>query len=175
MRILAAGAVILAAVQTGATDLVVTGVARAEEAVTAVEEAAQFIKRQTTPPTPTLVLVPMIKATCKATTTDMVVLHLKTLTIRITLLLSHIPPFQNNPALTRIIHPTKVRFEAMLRFLSVALVRSLPSQRKTTFHKEFFSFSSVKSTDAQRISYEIHLRSRLSSPLFRVRAIFHRK
>jgi hypothetical protein len=148
---LAAGAVILAAVQRGPTDLAVTGVARAEEAVTAVEEVApQVSQRPTTPHTATLLRVPMIKATYKANTTHMVVLHPKILTIRITLLLALILPFRNSPAPTRIIQPTKVRFEAMLRFLSVALVRSLLSQRKTTFRKEsFFSFSSVKSTDPQ--------------------------
>ena len=152
-----------------------TGVPRAEEAVTAEEEvAARVTKLQATPHTTNLLRVPMIKARSKATTTDTVLLHLKTLTIRVIPLLALIPLFQSSPAPTRITHPTKVRFEAMLRFLSVALVRSLLSQRKTTFRKELFSpFSSVKSTDAQRISYEIHLRRHLNSPLFRVRAIFN--
>ena len=127
-----------------------TGVDRVEEAVTVVEVvASQITKRQTIPRTTILLLVPMIKHPSKATTTDMVVLHLKTLTIRLIPLLAHILPFQNSPVPTRITHPMKVRFEATLRFLSVALVRSLLSQRKTTFRKESFCFSSVKSTDAQ--------------------------
>jgi hypothetical protein len=103
-----------AAVQTEPTDLVVTGVVRVEEAVTAVEEVAPIIKRRTIPHTVILLQVPMIKATCKATTTDMVVHHLKTLTIRIIPLLPHILPFQNSPVPIRITHPTKVRSEAMI-------------------------------------------------------------
>jgi len=94
---------------------VVTGVVPVEEAVTAEEEVARIIKCRIIPHTMILVQVPMIKATCKATTTDMVVHHLlKTLTIRLIPLLPRILPFQNRPVPIRITHHMKVRFEAMI-------------------------------------------------------------
>ena len=103
-------------VRTGLTDSLVTGVVREEEAVTVAEEVARVTKRkrQTTPHTMTLVPIPMTKSICKATTTDMVAHHLKTLIIRITPLLVLILPYQNNPVPIRITHPMKVRSEAMI-------------------------------------------------------------
>ena len=111
--VLPAGAVLLA-VKIDPTDSLVTGVARVEEAATVVEEVARVTKRQLTLHTMIPVPVPMIKAIYKATTTDMVVHHLKTPTIRITPLLVLILPFQNSPVPIRITHPTKVRSEAMI-------------------------------------------------------------
>ena len=105
-------------VQTDHTDSAVIGAALVDEAVTGVEEVARVTRRQTTPHTPNPLQIPMIKSICKANTTDMVPLHLKTLTIRIIPLLpSHILPSQNNPVPIRIIHPMKVRFEAMIEVL----------------------------------------------------------
>ena len=112
--VLPGGAVLLAAGQIDPTDSLVTGVARVGEAVTAAEEVARVTKRQPTPHTMTPVPAPMIKARCKANTTNMVDHHLKTLTIRITPLLVHTLLFQNSPVPIRITQPTKVRSEAMI-------------------------------------------------------------
>ena len=148
-----------------------------EEAVTAEEEVARVIKRRIIPHTMTLAQVPMIKATCKATTTDMVVHHLKTLTIRIIPLLVYILPFQNSLVPIRITHPTKVRSEAMIEVFVGCISSLFAVSTQDHISQGAICFPSLPSSppDAQRISYEIQLRRHLSSPLSCVRAIFNRK
>lgn len=158
--------VALLAGQTDPTDSLVTGVASVEEAVTVAEEVAQATKRRTLLHTMNPLPIPMIKALCKATTTDIVVHHLKTLTIRITPLLVLILPFQNSPVPIRITHPMKVRSEAIIEVFvsSTGSHFAVSTQRHILQGAACFPFS-IKSTDAQRISYEIQLRKHLSSLL----------
>ena len=108
-------------------------------------DRGRVTKCQTTPhPHPhtmTPVPVPTTKAICRATTTDMGVRrHLKTLTIRIIPLLVHTLRFQNSLVHIRIIHPTKVRSEAMIEVFVSCTARSLLSQRNAIFCKEPFVF-----------------------------------
>ena len=142
-----------------------------EEAVTAEEEeVARIIKRRLIPHTMILVQVPMIKATCRATTTDMVVLHhLKTLTIRIIPLLPHILPFQNSRVLIRIIRPMKVRSEAMIEVFVGCVSSLFAVSTQDHISQGIVCFPSLPSSppDPQRISYEIQLRRHLSSSLLR--------
>jgi len=175
--VLLAGAVLPAAVRIDPTDSLVTGAAPVEEAATVAEEVARVTKRQIIPHTVIPAPVPMINPKFKATTTDMVPHRLKTLTIRVTPpLLAHTPPFQSSPVPTRITHPTKVRSGAMIEvFVSCMATPCCLDPTPHFARSRLFSFSSIESTDAQRISYEIQLRRHLSSPLFRVRAIFNRE
>ena len=140
--VLPAEAALPEAVRTGPTDSLVTGEARVEEAATVAEEvASRLSKRQTTPLTMILDPVPMINPQFKATTTDMVLPHLKTLTIRVTpLLLVHTLPFQNLPVPIRITHHMKVRFEAMIEVFVSCMARPLLSRPNAAFCKESFVF-----------------------------------
>lgn len=132
--VLPGGAVLLAAVQKDPTGL--KGVVPVEEAVIVEEEVDRVIKRRIIPRNLTPLLIHMIKFTCKATTTDMVVHHRRILTIRITRLLAPTHPFQNNPVPIRITHLTKVRSEAMIEVFVSCISSLFAVPRKTIFRKE---------------------------------------
>ena len=142
---LPAGAVLLAAARTDPTGSLVTGAASVEEVATVAEEVVRLTKRRTIPRTMIPVLVPVpvptIKAKFKATTMDMVLHHLKTLTIRVIPLLQvHTLPFQNSLVPIRITHPMKVRSEAMIEVFVSCMARPLLSRPNAAFRKESFVF-----------------------------------
>lgn len=154
--VLPGGAVLLAAVKKDPIGL--KGVAPVEEAVTVEEEEVdRVIKRRVIPSTLIPLLIHMIKFTCKATSTDMVVHHRRILTIRITPLLARTHLFQNNPVPIRITHLTKVRFEAMIEvFVScISSLFAVPTQGNISQGIVYFPSIPSSPPDAQRISYEI--------------------